>query len=343
MRHHLAVVRRSVLGLVFVLVTLVLLGACKRDEPSDDDRPSSVPPITAADERCDPAHGRQCVGNDVVACEPSGTFGRRIQACHAGCAGGKCIATCSDDGVGLIYVVDEARQLLSFDPRKLPRDPFTLIGTLKCRAYGGPFSMAVDRHGVAWVVYGDGQLFKVSTTDASCQPTGFMPAGEFGMGFVTDAPGSDTEKLFLAAADATRALSYVDTAHDVTPHKVGMVTAGDDRNPELTGTSEAKLYGFYPMADRAPFVQEINRATGGPKGPKWTLGKAPLGDIKAYAFAQWAGVFYVFVTTYDDDSEPNSTVRAVDRTTGNYRVVMEHLPYRITGAGVSTCAPERDE
>jgi hypothetical protein len=35
-------------------------------------------------------------------------------------------------------------------------------------------------------------------------------------------------------------------------------------------------------------------------------------------------------------------VRTIDRTTGKYRTIMSHIGYRISGAGVSTCAPERD-
>jgi hypothetical protein len=89
------------------------------------------------------------------------------------------------------------------------------------------------------------------------------------------------------------------------------------------------------------FVQEIDRTTGAPKGNRWNLGDEPLGDVTAYAFAQWAGVFYIFATI-DEGMGWNSTVRAVDRATGSYRTIMTNLPYRISGAGVSTCAPERD-
>jgi hypothetical protein len=48
-------------------------------------------------------------------------------------------------------------------------------------------------------------------------------------------------------------------------------------------------------------------------------------------------VFYIFVT-----NGSRSTVRAIDRKTGDYKVVMDNIPYRIVGAGVSTCAPEKD-
>jgi hypothetical protein len=329
-------------------VTLVvLLAACKRD-PVSNDEPRGAPPPADNDDRCDPRRSRQCAGNDVVACEPDGRPGRRVQACHEGCKDGRCIATCADAGVALIYVVDEADTLLSFDPRKLPRDPFQRIGTLRCGNHGrGPFSMSIDRHGVAWVLYNDGELFQVSIADASCQPTAYVPGAagflRFGMGFVTDSPGGTTEKLFLASTEAPPALGYIDPAHDLTPRAVGTLTGAGESNPELTGTSEARLFGFYPMNRGPSFVQEIDRATGAPRGQRWMLGKAPLGSISAYAFAQWAGVFYIFVTSSDGGVQDNSTVRALDRTTGAYRVVLDHLPYRISGAGVSTCAPERDQ
>jgi hypothetical protein len=155
------------------------------------------------------------------------------------------------------------------------------------------------------------------------------------MGFVTDEPGGKTEKLYIAANDYTRRLSYIDTSTDVpTAHSVGAIGASE-RHPELTGTSEAKLYGFWPVTGAPSFVQEINKATGAVVGTKWELGD-PLEFVGAYAFAHWGGVFYVFVSSVD------STVRAIDRKTGRYKMVMDSIPWRIVGAGVSTCAPERD-
>src|SRR5512140_266734 len=313
---------------------LLLLAACGRGANSSDEpqKQLHVPPITArVDDRCDPSRSRQCIGNDVVACEPDGKLGRRLQACHAGCEHDKCVATCADDGVELIYVVDVANELLSFDPRKLPQDPFHKIGTLQCEKPSiAAASMAIDRHGVAWVLYEDGQMFKVSIDDASCQPSPYVPSTtefhRFGMGFVTDKPGSTSEKLFIASHGSSSTLGIIDTEHDLTPRRVGPLTAAVDSNPELTGTSEAGLFGFYPVDEGPSFVQEIDRATGAPKGRRWLLGKSSLGAVTAFAFAQWAGVFYTFVTTSDDSFRENSTVRAIDRATGSYRVVLDHLP-----------------
>jgi hypothetical protein len=332
-------------GILLVMVLVIVLG-CGRTPAGDQGEPGGRVAGAGDDERCDPSRARQCVGNDVVACEPDGKLGRRLQACHDGCDRGRCIATCADDGVQLIYVVDTAQQLRSFDPRKLPGDPFRTIGRLDCRGRRGPYSMSVDRRGVAWIIYDDGELFRVSIIDASCERVAYDPGAtpfrRFGMGFVTDTPGGTTEKLFISADDGSHALGTIDTAHGLRPVRVGTLTAADERSPELTGTSEARLFGFYPVRGQPSFVQEIHRATGAAKGRRWLLGSAPLGEVSSWAFAQWAGVFYVFVTTYDDNAALDSTVRAVDRATGAYRVVLDHLPYQITGAGVSTCAPERD-
>jgi hypothetical protein len=303
--------------------------------------------------QCDPNAGNTCNGNDVVTCNPDGTFGMTVTTCGTGmaCSGGMCTRACTADGVDLVYVVDEQNDFMSFDPRKLPGDPFTLIGTLNCPNNGTsiqnppgaatPFSMSVDRDGVAWVLYTTGEIFNVSLTTAACtKANNTINASNmalFGMGFSTDTPGGMTEKLFLAGgghgAEPNGKLAYDDT-HG------GNLTAPSDFSPELTGTNEAKLYGFYPVLATPAYVQEVDKASGAPLGMKWNLGTSGLGtSIRDWAFAQWGGTFWVFVTTQDNAGTQNSTVRSIDRTTGNYTVVIQNLPYNIDGAGVSTCAP----
>ena len=327
-----------------VWLSLLLL-ACNHPRDPDAHEPAAGEQTAKADDdHCDATKRKVCVGKDIVECMPNGTLGRRLRACHEGCVDGTCKASCSADGVELIYVVDTNDNFLSFDPRKLPDDPFHLIGRLQCGGgmAGSPFSMSVDRNGVAWVLYSSGQLFKVSISDAKCTPAPRVDRGYslFGMGFASDAPGAQTEKLYVAGADTLNGLGYLDTT--VAPptfHSVGTITATGSHNAELTGTADAKLYGFYPEADSPSFVQEIDRKSDAPRGPKWNLGGAPLGGVSAWAFAQWGGVFYIFVTATDG---LGSTVRAIRRSTGDYKVVLQNLPYHISGAGVSTCAPELD-
>jgi len=320
----------------------------------------------SSQQQCNPSAGLACNANNVVECNADGTFGTVVQMCGAGmaCTSGTCTNSCTADGVDLVYVVDEQNDFLSFDPRKLPGDPFTLIGTLNCPAQGQsiqqpapldptpmPFSMSVDRDGTAWVLYTSGELFEVSITTAACtaanNTVGAGGMDLFGMGFVTDTAGGTTEKLYMAGGNddpsqTPRQLGYDDThGGNLTPSNVGTVAASSDYSPELTGTNEGKLYGFFPNLATPAYVQEIDKTNGGATGTTWPLGTTGLGDtVNDWAFAQWGGTFYIFVTTADiNGNNRNSTVRAINRTTGNYSVILQNLTYFIDGAGVSTCAP----
>lgn len=317
--------------------------------------------------QCDPTAGNVCdTTNDVVMCGSDGMYGAVVQSCGNGklCSGGACSDTCTADGVDLVYVVDETNHFLSFDPRLLPGDPFTLIGTLACPTVGMsiqqpapadltpmPFSMSVDRDGTAWVLYTSGELFKVSLVDASCvaasNTVGASGMNLFGMGFVTDTANGTTEKLYMAGgnddpSDTPRKLADDDTHNNnLTPTVIGNIAATSDYSPELTGTNEALLYGFFPNITNVAFVQEIDKTSGAATGMVWNLGTTGLGqNINDWAFAQWGGVFYVFVTTSDSQgNNRNSTVRSIDRATNTYKLELQNLAYFIDGAGVSTCAP----
>ncbi len=313
--------------------------------------------------QCDPAAGNTCNGTtDVVSCTADGMFGAAVETCATGkaCMAGTCQNACTADGVDLVYVVDEDNHFMSFDPRLLPNDPFKMIGTLNCPTNGAtlqvpagaitPFSMSVDRTGKAWVEYTTGQIFNVSLTTAACTDTMYAPNSAnmalFGMGFVTDSATSMNEKLYIAggghSAEPGGKLMYVDVmANSYTPQGNGTLTAASDFSPELTGTNEGKLYGFYPVITSGPaYVQEMDKATGMPIGTKYNLGTTGLGNqIRDWAFAQWGNKFYIFITTEDGNGVRNSTVRSIDKATGAYTIEKQNLPYFIPGAGVSTCAP----
>ncbi len=320
---------------------------------------------------CDPTSGcrscqpgvNTCNGNSVVTCNPDGTFGSTVQVCGDGseCTGGTCQRACTADGVDLIYVVDKGFRLLSFDPRLVGTgQPFQVIGQISCPAGPSvpawtdpgpatPFSMAVDRNAVAWVLYTSGQIFNLSTQNAACTATPFpirQNAGRtwdlFGMGFVTETAGGDTEKLWLGGgnvdATATGDLGWIQPPGSFNISKVGALSATQEYSPELTGLGDATLWGFYPGLSSA-FVQQIDKSTGGGTGPQRAIPGGLGGTVAAWAFAQWGGKFYMFVTTTDFLGTENSTVRTIDRMTGQYQLVLSNLPYTIVGAGVSTCAP----
>jgi hypothetical protein len=79
---------------------------------------------------------------------------------------------CPDADATFIYVVTQQQELFSFFP---PTLTFKLVGNLVCPVTPGvrPFSMAVDRRGVAYVLYDDGRLYRVSTATGACTATSF--------------------------------------------------------------------------------------------------------------------------------------------------------------------------
>jgi hypothetical protein len=310
------------------VVVLLLLVACgsKRDEPSNQ-------PETARS-ACGKPGTTVCEGDDVMICEGDDRRSK-ITSCRGGCKQGACVDTCGANLVELVYVIDDSSTLLSFDPTKLPADPFKPIGKLGCGATSRPNSMAVDRTGIAWVGYDDGVLYQASILDAHCFSQSSRPEGApttFGMGFVTDAPKATTEKLYVVEF-LGNALATIDTS--VFPTRwvpQGSLTGERLHNPELTGTSEGKLYGYFPGDRDRGFVQEIDRK-GKLVGEQWKL---PAGEasISAWAFAFWGDVFYVFIS-----ANGSNEVHALHRTTGKHELVVKSSAHRIVGAGVSTCAP----
>ncbi len=230
-----------------------------------------------------------------------------------------------------VIVVDELTNMLSdFRPETLA---FHDIGVLKCATFdptATPFSMALGRDGNAWVLYSDGELFRVDVKTAVCQATRFtsgqMGFVTFGMGFVSDAPGSNLETMYIAGT-ANMQLASIDlpTLH---VHPVG----GLPGIPELTGTGDAELWGFFPAAG-STFVAQIDKATAATSNK---IDIATLvGDPAAWAFAHFGGSFWIFLQRQGEDS---TSVYNVTRD-GMFSTALSNTGRHIVGAGVSTCAP----
>jgi hypothetical protein len=308
---------------------------------------------------CDPSHGNYCVGSEIHTCNADGTQGGLIQTCgFEGCNGGSCGGSdCSADAK-LIYVVDKDYNFLSFDPTLLPGNPFHLIGQLSCPAgpslpgYDSlqgpstPFSMSVDRSPKAWVLYTSGQIFDVDVTNASCTAspwTGPKNGFElFGMGFVSDSAGATTEHLFIAGGAASATNMGGGMLGSVDPSTLAVQTVGNLPNteygPELTGTGNAELWGYFPGTS-STFVSQIDKSTGQTTGTQYPLPNL-TGTVTAWAFAHYGGSYYVFVSTSPDLGTTNhNVVYKVDPMTNQVTAAVQPSPYTVVGAGVSTCAP----
>ncbi len=241
---------------------------------------------------------------------------------------------CSD-AAKLVYTVDQNNQFLRFDPMT---KTFTSLGTLSCPASGAtPFSMGVDRDTIAWVLYTNGKVYRVDTNNAlACTATNFTATGslqQFGMGFSSNTPGSTEDTLFVAGgsgplSSTTSTLATLDTT-TMAAQNVGTVTGW----PELTGTGNAELWGWFPD-EVNPRVEQINKATG---AAIKTYNLPQLaGTPSAWAFAFWGGDFWIFLAK---DFDVSTTVYQIDGAAGGIKTMTPAPGKTIVGAGVSTCAP----
>jgi len=262
----------------------------------------------------------------------------------SGSANGSGSDGCSDDAK-LIYTVDMNNKLSKFDPST---KTFTMLGTLNCPAGLGasPFSMAVDRTAQAYVLYDDNSIYKVDTTMASlpCSKTSWTSQHnleEFGMGYSTDTMGGTTDTLFIAGGPDLSGTGEPTTATLATVSTTFTATTTGTVNgwPELTGNSNAELWGWFPD-QTAPKVEQINKTTGAAlvTYPESSLAGTPT----AWAFGYYGGDYWVFL---EKDSETNSTVYEVAGPTNTMHTpgsIVGSTPatgLTIVGAGVSTCAP----
>lgn len=269
---------------------------------------------------------------------------------------------CPDAAATLIYVIGNSNTLYSYDP---PTATFTTIGTISCPDAGEsqPFSMAVDREGIAYVEFAlsvqtpttskeiGENLYRVSTKTASCTPTTYDPVANgqvtFGMGFVANAGngGDGGETLFIAqqpnAQNADNVLATIDTT-TFAVNVVGAFAPGV-KNAELTGTGDGRLFVFY---DDNPVYN--NNPDGGSNVPPSLIGQVDpatalltgqdtlnLAQGNGWAFGFWGGDFYTFTAPGDQ------TVVTRFNPADQSLVQQASIADTIVGAGVSTCAPSQ--
>jgi hypothetical protein len=263
---------------------------------------------------------------------------------------------CQDSGATLIYVVTTQNDLWSFYPPSLS---FTRIGHISCLVTDGttPFSMAVDETGIAYVLYGDGEIFRVSTASAVCTPTTFAVDQEgfktFGMGYSED-PAGTTETLYVASdvepdSGLPARLGLIDTTRFAL-HTIGTFVP-QIASAELTGTGAGDLFAFYslnpqpngPSGSGVPSaIGQIDKASGRVQS-ETVLPNVAQGC--AWAFAFWGGDFYAFVAPPESGRTCDSTPLPVSavwryRPSDGSQMQITSLGEQIVGAGVSTCAPQ---
>ena len=235
---------------------------------------------------------------------------------------------CTDEAK-LVYIIGQDNRFYSFYP---PTLEVKLVGTINCPGAGlnRPFSMAVDRQGVAWILFEDGRIYHIDVKTAACVQTAYVPGQlgfwTFGMGFVSNSVGSNDETLYVADYDG-KGLAKINT----TALSLSAVGSWDKLSgtAELTGTGDARLYGFF---NNTPIIiAEIDKSNAK------ILSQAPQPSVNigsGWAFAFWGGDFWLFTSPIG--TSQIDRYRPADGTTVT---VKTGLGTNIVGAGVSTCAP----
>ncbi len=238
---------------------------------------------------------------------------------------------CPDAGSTLIYLFTESSELYSFYP---PTHAFKKVGDIGCPSTGTPFSMGVDHQGNAYALFTSGELFHLSTADASCTATPYVPGQlgwqTFGMGYAGLPDGG--EALYVTEADfsgPSQGLGTVDTQ----TFQLSFVGAFSSPLPrcELTGTGDGRLFAFcIQQSGSGSVLAQIDPAT----AEVVAQDTLSVGNFQnAFAFAFWGGDFWIFTAS------GTTTVTRYDPQTKALDSVATFAPV-VVGAGVSACAPQ---
>jgi hypothetical protein len=251
----------------------------------------------------------------------------------------------------LAYVLSSDDILYSFAP---DTKVFTMVATPNCDPTMStrPNSMAVDRNAVAWLNYvsTDDSVGVIYTYDLTknngCQktPVTLIPGWtRLGMGFSTDMVNGTTETLYVAATGAgSLGLGKIDMSLNKVLW-VGEFTGTNNdlqgQSAELTGTGDAKLFGFFalPNTGKPVAVAQIVKTDGStPAATETTL--AQVASPNDWAFSFWGGSFYLYTAPGSNVTGRTSVVKYTPGGATDTGYIPD-VGFIIVGAGVSTCAP----
>ena len=242
---------------------------------------------------------------------------------------------CTDEDVTFIYLVTSSLGMYAFKPLS---QELEYRGQLDCPTDSTPFSMAVRRNGIAYIVFNDGQLWQASVKDASCKSTPFEVGQHnmttFGMGFAVD-DDELAETLFISDIDYADNLSKGLSAIDLDTF-VATPPLPFANNPGYRIELSAKVQDLYAFVIDSQIggghLARVDKTT----AVMTELEQIPIGEnIGSWHFAWWGGQFYFFTA---DSGESVTTIRRYDPDTKVLQFVGT-VGQPVVGAGVSTCAP----
>ncbi len=229
--------------------------------------------------------------------------------------------------IKLVYVFTRDAKIVRFDPATLT---FTELGRVICPTSSDANSMAIDRHGEAWLAFTDTRVFNVPLRTLECTevvlnwPEGNGRTGRFGMAFSKD--DSETgESLFMGGNGLWK----------TDPRTLEVQHIGEAKPLsavfELSGTGDGKLFGW---GAGNGILGRLDLVSGNVL--EWEQTNVVGRD---WAFAQWGGDFWLFVQLDRGEGFKSTSVVRYSPLTRTSAVVVEDAGMIVVGAGSSTCAP----
>lgn len=249
-----------------------------------------------------------------------------------------------EKGADLIFLLGKGGNIWRFDPAAKPDEAFEDLGNPGCEVPVGqhPFSMGVDRLAHGWMtIRSSGELYKFDTAKAnSCKKTTHKPGSDgfklFGMAFVEHPNDGVCDQLYMHSFDGTQPSESKDAGKlgVMDPETLKIKTIGpiNFNGGELTGTGDGRLFAFAGKPGR---LLEYDAKTGKVE-KEIDLGGLDLSS--SFAFAFWGGDFYFFTDSLGT-IPIKSKVTKLDYTGDGSVSTYGMAPTRVSGAGVSVCAP----
>lgn len=273
---------------------------------------------------CDAEDGIANTGNDV-----------EVEVAEDG------VCECPLDDAG-IYMLTDSGEIWTYDPRT---GCFDFVLRAHCGARTDFFSLAVSRHGRAWVQFADDEDFytvDLEDPEGTCRDPGFESEDELicaaNVAFVREGAGDACDRMYLYSApkEPDRGQFAVMSPRTL---ELSQFDVGTGYNyGDLTGTPDGRLFGLV-RAPEEPRIREYDKHT----GEVLTEVRIPeLDDLWTGSLSYWGGMFYIYA--HVDEAGEQRMLLEYDYfdLRGRGRVVttiVEQMPFYMAAAAVSPCAP----
>ena len=237
------------------------------------------------------------------------------------------LTDCTVETEDYIYLVDLDNILYKFSPKTFQ---VTVVGPLNCSETSSVFSIALQRNGLLWVLFNDGDLYTFNVTDQTCINTGFgrNQTGilDFTMAFVKNV-GDNKETLFISKLyNGGGVLAEIDT-NTLSIVEIGNYSDGA-QFATLTGSNDGRLFGLF--FDNPPTIKEVDD-TDAQILSEYPLNEPFDGFVYLYSFASYENKFFYFL-----NSENSTYIHLFDPKT-NRSTLLNTVPFSFFNAATSTC------